>query len=382
MDFGFSPDQVALKQAAVEFARGALNENLVDRERRHEFSREGWQRCADFGVQGLPFAPELGGGGSDVVTTSVIMEGLGYGCRDNGLLFALNAQMWSVQMPLSRFGSPEQHQRYLPRLNAGTIIGGHGMTEPESGSDAFSLQTRATRVGDRYVLNGRKTFVTNAPVADMFVIFATTDPTLGQFGITAFLVDRDTPGFTVGRPLEKMGLRTSPMAELSFEDCEVPLDARLGREGNGAAIFSNSMAWERACLLATCIGAMERQVEQCVQYARGRRQFGSPIGQFQSVAHKIAEMKLRLELARLLIYKVAWLKQQGKPATAEAAMAKIAVSEAWVQSSQDAIQIHGGYGYMTDVEVERDLRDAIASKIYSGTSEIQRTLIARSLGLS
>lgn len=381
MDFGFTDEQLALKTAAVEFAQGSLNEGLVERERAGDFSRLGWQRCAQFGVQGLPFPTELGGGGADIVTTSLVMEGLGYGCQDNGLLFALNAQMWSVQMPIWRSGSPEQQAKYLPRLCKGELIGAHGMTEPESGSDAFSLRTRAERVGETYVLTGRKTFVTNAPIADLLLVFATVNPAMGQLGITAFLIDRGTPGLEVGRPLEKMGLRTSPMAEVSLDRCTVPATARLGREGNGAALFSASMAWERACLLATCLGAMERQVERCVKYAGQRHQFGQPIGQFQAVAHKIADMKLRLEAARLLLYKVAWLKQQGKPAEAEAAMAKILVSEAWVQSSQDAIQIHGGYGYMTELEVERDLRDALAAKIYSGTSEIQRTIVARSLGL-
>jgi alkylation response protein AidB-like acyl-CoA dehydrogenase len=381
MDFGFDDEQLGLRRAAVEFARGSLNDGLVERERGDEFPHAAWRACATFGVQGLPFPERLGGSDADIVTTSLTMEGLGYGCRDNGLLFALNAQMWSVQMPLLRFGTSEQQARYLEPMCRGTMIGAHGMSEPGSGSDAFSLKTRAQRSQDGYVLDGTKTFVTSAPVADAFVVFATVAPSRGQFGITAFVVDRATPGLTVGKPFEKMGLRTAPMAEVHLEECRVADSARLGREGNGAAIFQASMAWERACLLATCIGAMERQLEECVAYAKQRQQFGQAIGTFQAIAHKIADMKLRLDAARLLLYRVAWLKGQGLPAVAEAAMAKIAVSEAWVQSSQDAIQIHGGYGYMAEMGIERDLRDAVASKIYSGTSEIQRTLVARSLGL-
>jgi alkylation response protein AidB-like acyl-CoA dehydrogenase len=382
MEFGFTQEQSALGRAAIEFARGRLNQGVTERDQKQEFSHDAWRQCAEFGVQGLPFPSDLGGSATDIVTTSLIMEGLGFGCQDNGLLFALNAQMWSVQMPIWRFGSPEQQQRYLLPMCRGEMIGAHGMTEPGSGSDAFSLQTRAERRGDCYVLNGQKTFATNAPVADAFLVFATTRPKLGQLGISAFLLERETRGLQVGPPLAKMGLRTSPMAEIFMDDCAVPLSARLGREGNGAAIFGNSMAWERACLLATCVGAMQRQLDRCVRYVKTREQFGQAIGKFQAVSHRIADMQLRIDAARLLLYRVAWLKQQGRAAGAEAAMAKIMVSESWVQNSQDAIQLHGGYGYMTEMEVERDLRDAIASKLYSGTSEIQRSIIATHLGIT
>jgi alkylation response protein AidB-like acyl-CoA dehydrogenase len=255
------------------------------------------------------------------------------------------------------------------------------MTEPDSGSDAYALRTRAERTGDGYVLNGSKTFVTSAPMADVAVIFATIDPSLGMWGITAFLVERGTPGLRIGRAIDKMGLRTSPMGEIFLEDCRVPAEARLGPEGAGARIFNSSMEWERSAILASHVGAMERQLEECLQYARERRQFGQPIGKFQSVANRIAEMKVRLETARLLLYKVAWLKQAGKPAVMEAAMAKLYLSECFVESSLDAVRIHGGYGYTTELEVERDLRDSIGGTLYSGTSDIQRNVIARLLGL-
>jgi alkylation response protein AidB-like acyl-CoA dehydrogenase len=202
-----------------------------------------------------------------------------------------------------------------------------------------------------------------------------------MWGVTAFLIDRGTPGFRVGRDFEKLGLRTSPMSEVILEDCFLPEANRLGPEGAGAKIFNSSMEWERACILASHLGAMERQLETCISYARERQQFGQAIGKFQSVSNRIVDMKVRLETARLLIYKVAWLKQQGKPGAQEAALAKLYLSECFLQSSLDAVRVHGGYGYMTEFEVERDLRDAVGGTIYSGTSDIQRTIAARLLGL-
>jgi alkylation response protein AidB-like acyl-CoA dehydrogenase len=200
-------------------------------------------------------------------------------------------------------------------------------------------------------------------------------------GVTAFIVERDFPGFRVGRDIEKMGLRTAPMAELILEDCRVPVENRLGREGNGAAVFEDTVEWERTCILASILGGMERQLEQCVKYSRERKQFGKPIGKFQSIANKIVDMKVRMETARLLLYKVAWKKQTHGKAAMEAAIAKLYLAEAWINSCLDAVQIHGGYGYTTEYEVERDLRDAVGSTLYSGTSEIQRNIIARYLGL-
>lgn len=284
-------------------------------------------------------------------------------------------------MPILSFGTEPQKQKYLPGLCSGDLIGAHGMTEPDTGSDAYNLRTRAVRTGDGYVLNGTKMFVSNAPVADMAVVFATIDPSKGMWGITGFLVDVGTPGFSISRSIEKMGLRTSPMGELILQDCFVPLESRLGPEGTGARIFNHSMEWERSCILAGHLGVMERQLERSIEYARERVQYHQPIGKFQSVANRIVDMKVRLETARLILYKVAWLKKMGKPTAMEAAMAKLYLSECFVQSGLDAIRTLGGYGYMTEFEVERDLRDAIGGTIYSGTSDIQRNIIARLLGL-
>ena len=381
MDFSWREEQTALRDAVVEFARKDLTTDPLHLENRGEFDLEGWRRCAGFGIQGLPIPSEYGGGAVDALTIVYTLEGLGYGCKDNGLIFSINAHMWSCALPILTFGTEEQKDRFLPKLCSGELIGGNATTEPESGSDAFSLRTTAERRGDRYILNGSKAFVTNGPVADLLVVFATVDRSKGPQGITAFLVEKEFSGFSVGPPMEKMGLRTSPLGEVSFPDCEVPLENRLGSEGAGVAIFTHSMEWERSCILASAVGSMQRQLETCIHYARQRKQFGQAIGKFQLVASKIVDMKLRLETARSLLYKVGWLKQQGRLALMEAAMAKLYISECWVQSCQDAIQIHGGYGYMTEVGVERELRDALASKLYSGTSEIQRLIVAQFLGL-
>jgi hypothetical protein len=381
MDFSLSAEQCELKAAAIDFARRELDGDLAKREEAGEFSREAWRACAKFGIQGLPVPAELGGGGADILTTVLAMEALGYGCHDNGLIFSLNAQMWSLELPLVKFGTPAQQQAYLPGLVAGDHIGVHAMTEPDSGSDAFAMRTRAECRGDHYVLNGTKLYITNAPVADVVLVFAADPGQPRLAGVSAFLVEKGTPGFAVTRGLEKMGLRTSPMGEVVLTDCVVPAGNRLGPEGAGMAIFNSSMTWERSCILASAVGAMQRQLEACVGYARERRQFGQAIGKFQSVANKVADMYLRMEAARLLIYQAAWLGQQGRPALAEAAAAKLFASEAWVASSLDAIQVHGASGYMKESGIERDLRDAVAGTIYSGTSEIQRVILARTLGL-
>jgi len=381
MDFEFSKEQLDFKKSAIQFARKELNTEVIERDRDAVFSRELWKKCADFGIQGSAFPEQYGGLNTDIFSTMLLMEGLGYGCKDSGLIFAINGQMWTVQMPILRFGTDDQKARYLPKLCSGELIGANGVTEPDSGSDAFSMRTSARLEGDHYILNGAKTFCTMAPDADVFMVFATVDKRKGFMGVTAFLVERDFPGFRVGRDIGKMGLRTAPMAELILEDCKVPAENRLGKEGNGAAIFEDTVEWERGCILAGLLGSMERQLEQCIKYSRERKQFGKAIGKYQSIANKIVDMKVRMETAKLLLYKVAWKKQADGKAPLEAALAKLFISESWISSCLDAVQIHGGYGYTTEYEVERDLRDSVGSTLYSGTSEIQRNIIARHLGL-
>jgi len=381
MDFELTPEQTALREEITRFARQELNEDLVHRDADSAFSVEEWKRCAAFGIQGMPVPTEYGGVGADALTIVIAMESLGYGSRDNGLVFSLNAQMWSCETPIVRFGTEDQKRRYLPGLCDGSLIGVQCMTEPGTGSDAFNLATSAVRKDGRFVLNGAKTFITNAPVADVFVVFASTDRSKGFVGISAFLVDRETEGVSVGQPFHKMGLRTSPMSEVIFSDCEIGDDRLLGPEGAGAAIFNHSMDWERSCILAASVGSMQRQVERSVEYAKERRQFGQPIGKFQAVSHRIVDMKLRLETARLLLYRLGWAKSNGKPTALDSALVKLHLGESFLASSLDALQIHGGYGYLTESELEREVRDAVAGRIYSGTSDIQRNLVASHLGL-
>ena len=374
-------EQLKLQKAAAAFARESLTSNMIARDRESHFDREAWRRCADFGVLGMPIPQEYGGLGLGLTELLAVMEGLGRGTRDQGLLFSLNAHLWTNPIPILLYGTAEQRQKYLPPLCDGTLIGANAASEPDSGSDVFSMRTRATRDGDFYVLNGSKTFVSNAPIADLFVAYATVNPALGSMGITGFIIERDTPGLTVSPHLEKMGLRTSPMAEVIFDNCRIPVSQRLGREGRGVAVFECSMEWERGCILASCLGVMERQLEDCVAHARARKQFGKSIGKFQSVANRLVDMRVRIDTCRPLIYRIGVLKDRGLDATTEAAIAKLYVSESYVKSCLDAVQIFGGYGYMTEQQVERDLRDSVSSTLYSGTSEIQRNIIAKGLGL-
>ncbi len=375
MDFSWSKEQEALFETISEFASRELNQNLIENDRNATFNREGWIKCGKFGIQGLALPEAYGGSGKDALTTAGAMESLGYACWDNGLVFSLSAQVL-VCMPLIAFGTEEQKRRFLPGMCTGELVGALAMSEQLSGSDAYALRTAATKKGDRYLLNGQKIFVTNGPIADVVITFATIDESKGASGISAFLVEKSFSGFSAGPDSDKMGLRSSPMAELFFNDCEVPESNLLGAEGAGSGIFSHAMMFERGSILAGAVGSMHRLLETCIRYAKIRKQFGQPIGKFQLVGTKIVDMKLRLEIARNLLYQCAYQLSRGRRAIIEGALAKLEISDAWVKSCEDAIQIHGGYGYMTELQIERELRDAIASRIYAGTNEIQRNLVA------
>jgi len=381
MDFSFTDEQADLRETVVKFARNELVYDLAEYEKSGAFPREAWRKCAEMQFMGLPFAEEYGGGGSDFLTTSLVLNALGYACKDAGLVHAIATQIL-CGLQISMFGNDEQKRKYLPVVCSGEKIFAQAITEPDSGSDALSMRTRATRQGDSYRLNGTKMFITNGPIADVVIVFAVTDPdkkTLG--GISCCFIEKGTAGFKQCSPIRKMGLNTLQNGELAFEDCPVPLNSLLGKEGQGAMIFAEAMEWERSFLPAAHLGAMERVLEISVNYARGRKAFGQSIGKFQSVSNKIAEMKIRLELGKLICWKAATLKDQNKRATLESSIGKLFISEGLKQSCIDAVQIHGGYGYTTEYPVERDLRDSIAATIYSGTSELQYNIISRWLGL-
>jgi hypothetical protein len=382
MDFALSPEQQELREAIVRFAKAELNDGVIARDREQHFPRELWTQCARMGLMGLPVPEEFGGSGLDPLTSAVALEALGYGCADNGLSFSICAHLLACVVPIWKFGSDEQKRRLLPGLCDGTLIGGHAMTEPGSGSDAFALRTRAEPHGNDFLLTGTKTFTSNAPQGDVLIVFAVTDPEKGYFGgVTGFVLERGLAGFRAGPKMEKMGLRTAPLGDLILEEAVVPREAVLGAVGGGAGVFSHAMDWERSLLFATHIGAAERLMEQAVTYARTRMQFGQRIGKFQAVSHRIADMKVNIEAARLLVYRAAWKLGRTRNVALDASMAKLFASEMLVRTAMDTVQVFGGYGFATEYEVERALRDAVGSTLYSGTSEMQRSIIARWMGL-
>ncbi len=370
------------KRKVIEWAGDQLvDPKLIQRDVDCQLWEEGWQRAAEYGIIGAWVDEAYGGRGHDVVTSLLMFEGLGYGCRDAGLVFAMTTQAWTMQPMLERFGTEEQKQQYLPALVDGSKKAAFCITEAESGSDTFAMSTTFAETDDGgFVINGAKSYITMAPAADVFMVFATKDPSLGQWGVTTFLVDADTPGLTVGPNRPKMGLRTTPFSDVTFDNVEVGADQVLGSVGSGAAIFSASMEIERAFVLAPQIGAMERQLDETVAYSRQRQQFGQPIGDFQAVSHRLAEMKLRHDNSRLQLYRAAALFALGQPSMEAAALAKIQSSEAAVASSMDALLTHGAKGYVTEFGVEQDLRNVAGGVVYGGTADVQRNIVARMLG--
>lgn len=346
------------------------------------FSRAQWREAARLGLTGLCLPTGYGGGGLGALDTALCLEAFGRGCRDTGLVFAVCAHLLACAVPIRDFGAAQTRERLLPGLAAGDLIAANAITEDDAGSDTGHLGVTARRDGDDYVIDGEKSFASNAPAADVLVTYATTSPGAGFLGTSAFAVPSGTPGVGVSEPLAKMGLASCPAGRVSFRECRVPATCRLGEEGQGSAVFARSMAWERACLFAAYVGVMDDQLERCIAHARLRRQFGRPIGRFQAVSHRIAEMKQRLESARLLLYRASWSIDQDPDAhRAAVALGKVAVSEAVVSNSLDAIQIFGGAGYLAGPGIERYLRDSVPTTLFSGTTEIQREIIAREAGL-
>ena len=383
MDFSIPSEYLDFKQKVIDFARKNLNHGLIERDKKECFSREIWDKCADFGLLKMGVPAAYGGDLEevDLLRSIVAMEGFGYACPDNGLALAINAHNWPVELTINVFGTENQKQKYLPDMATGKWIGAHALTEPEAGSDVFSMQLTAQKQDGGYLLNGEKCMISLGPVADVTVVLGTTNPKLGKWGVTAFLVEKGTPGFIQSELISKMGLRTVPMGNLTFENCFIPEENRLGAEGAGFSVINHSLEHDRCCVLASHLGAMQRQLEDSITYAKTRKQYGQPIGKFQSVSNRIVDMKMRLETSRLLLYQVAWKKKNGDPSFLESAMLKLQISEAFLNSSIDAIRTRGGSGYLTETEVERDLRDATGGVLYAGTSDIQRNIIAKLMGL-
>jgi alkylation response protein AidB-like acyl-CoA dehydrogenase len=359
----------------------SISDGHIERDAEGVFSPSTWKLVRESGILRTPFEECWGGLGKDLPTTMHVLEQLGYGSRDGGLNFSVSTHVVSTGIPLQRFGSAALKQRFLTRVVDGDLIGAHAISEPDTGSDALAMRTCAVRDGDDYVLNGSKAFVSNGPVAGVFVVYARTHPGGGPLGVTAFLVERDTPGLHVGNPIPKMGLRTSPLTELFFTDCRVPSANVIGRAGGGFLVLDFVMKWEILCSFVVNLGEMRHRLERCVSYAKQRRAFGAPIAAHQAVSHRIADMAVGVETARKWLYDTGAKVAAGESCTADVAMTKLVVSEANQTSALAAVQIFGGNGYMAEYGLEKDLRNSIAGTIYSGTSEIQRNRIASVLGL-
>jgi hypothetical protein len=382
MDFSLTEDQQILRDEIVSFARRELSEGVIERDRNQTFPHDLWVKCGEMGLQGLPVPEEYGGLGLDAVSTAVALEALGYGSADSGLSFSICAHLLACVIPVTMHGSEEQKRKYLPKLSNGTMIAVNAMSEPGTGSDAYAMKARAVRDGNGYRINGTKIWSTNGPVADLAIVYAMTDPEKGYYGGTSvFLVEKGADGFKPGQKFEKMGLRTSPIGEVVLDNVWVPDSQLVGGEGAGTNIFTQSMEWERVCIGAKHCGTMQRLMEKAIAYAKERTAFGQPIGKYEAVSHKIADMKIRLDAARLITYKGASRLDKARDVAIDASMTKIFVAEALVQTALDTVQIFGGNGFTTEYEVERALRDSIGGKIYSGTNEIQRNILAKWLGL-
>lgn len=372
------------RQLRAEFAEwyGALGADHLAYDRDEAFPAEKWELVRRSGLLRLPFDPQWGGRGLDLLSTMYVLEGLGEACADGGLSFAVSTHIASTGVPLQRFGSAGLKARYLPRVCDGTAIGAHAITDPAGGSDVLGMQMTAKADGDHWVLDGEKAYVTNATVASLLVVYARTDRGLGPFGLTAFLVERDTPGLSVGPAVSKMGLRSSPFADLTCHACRVPAGNVLGRPGQGFTVLDHVMKWEILCSFSITVGQMQHRLERCVEYARTRTSFGRPIGAHQLVAELVVDMKVGVEVARRLLYGVAEGIARRAEVTTDLAIAKLVTSEANVRSALAAVQIFGARGYLTETGLEKDLRDAVGGTIYSGSSQMQRLRIARMLGLA
>ncbi|MBF0227890.1 MAG: acyl-CoA dehydrogenase family protein [Desulfobacterales bacterium] len=380
MDFSFTKEQIMFKQEVIKFAKKEIVPRVQEFDLKGEFDFESFKKLGDFGILGLHFPEEYGGGGADVVTTVLAGEALGEAGVDGGLTLAYGAHTFLCTDTIFRHGTEIQKKKYVPKLASGEMIGCMGLTEPNAGSDVASMTTIAEKKGDTYVLNGSKMFITNGPIADVAVVYAKTNPELQHAGISAFIVDKGTKGFATGKPLKKMGVKTSCTSELFFQDCIIPKENLLGKEGEGFLMAMQTVEWDRSALLAPFVGTSNYLVKKCSKYAKERVQFGKQIGHFQAIKHKLADIKIFGEAAKTLVYKIAWCKDQGRPLNhLEAAIAKLFIGDYSLATTNDAMLIFGGYGYCHEYDVERVFRDGRLAPIGGGTSDIQRKIISKLL---
>ncbi|WP_339198746.1 acyl-CoA dehydrogenase family protein [Solibacillus sp. FSL R5-0449] len=374
MDFQLPPDLLEMKKSIRDFIDNVVDPLADQIDREDRIPEHLMKMSKEMGLFGLSIPAEYGGTGIDMVGKCSLFEEIGR--TSNGYMTVIGAHTGIGSVGIVELGTEEQKRKYLPRLASGDIIGAFALTETTAGSHAAALKTTAVRKGDKYILNGAKQYITNAPIAGVFTVMAATDPSKGAKGITSFLVDKSAPGLIIGKTEEKMGLRGSHSSEIFFEDCEVPVENVLGEEGLGYVNALTILANGRAGLAARNLGSSQKLFELSVKYAHEREQFGKPIFEQQIIQHYLAEMALDIETLRSFTYRVAWMVDQGLNVMKEAAMAKLLGSEIYNRIADKAVQIHGGLGYMKDFPVERFYRDARITKIYEGTSEIQKNIIA------
>ena len=374
MNFGLTREQELVRQMVREFAVNEVKPIAAEIDETERFPMENVKKMAELGMMGIPFPKELGGAGGDVLSYIITVEELSRVCGTTGVIVSAHTSLCASL--LYENGTPAQKEKYLIPLAKGEKIGAFGLTEPGAGTDAAGQQTTAVLDGDNYILNGSKIFITNGGVADTFIVFAMTDKSQGTRGISAFIVEKDFPGFSIGKKEDKLGIRASSTTELIFENCVVPKENLIGKEGKGFGIAMKTLDGGRIGIAAQALGIAEGAYEEAVKYMKERKQFGRPLSAFQGLQWMIAEMETKIEAAKLLVYKAAWLKQNKLPYSVDAAKAKLFAAEVAMDVTTKAVQIHGGYGYTKEYPVERMMRDAKITEIYEGTSEVQKMVIA------
>ncbi|TCW58817.1 butyryl-CoA dehydrogenase [Bacillus thuringiensis] len=377
MHFKLSEEHEMIRKMVRDFAKNEVAPTTAERDEEERFDRALFDQMAELGLTGIPWPEEYGGIGSDYLAYVIAIEELSRVCASTGV--TLSAHTSLAGWPIFKFGTEEQKQKFLRPMAEGTKIGAYGLTEPSSGSDAGGMRTTAKRDGDHYILNGSKIFITNGGIADIYVVFALTDPESKQRGTSAFIVESDTPGFSVGKKESKLGIRSSPTTEIMFEDCRIPVENLLGEEGQGFKVAMQTLDGGRNGIAAQAVGIAQGALDASVEYARERHQFGKPIAAQQGIGFKLADMATDVEAARLLTYQAAWLESEGLPYGKESAMSKVFAGDTAMKVTTEAVQVFGGYGYTKDYPVERYMRDAKITQIYEGTQEIQRLVISRML---
>lgn len=377
MHFKLSEEHEMIRKMVRDFAKNEVAPTAAERDEEERFDRALFDQMAELGLTGIPWPEEYGGIGSDYLAYVIAIEELSRVCASTGV--TLSAHTSLAGWPIFKFGTEEQKQKFLRPMAEGTKIGAYGLTEPGSGSDAGGMKTIAKRDGDHYVLNGSKIFITNGGIADIYVVFALTDPESKQRGTSAFIVESDRPGFSVGKKESKLGIRSSPTTEIMFEGCRIPVENLLGEEGQGFKIAMQTLDGGRNGIAAQAVGIAQGALDASVEYARERHQFGKPIAAQQGIGFKLADMATDVEAARLLTYQAAWLESEGLPYGKESAMSKVFAGDTAMKVTTEAVQVFGGYGYTKDYPVERYMRDAKITQIYEGTQEIQRLVISRML---